>query len=344
MTFTPTMIKPCRTSKLSPKLKRARVIRNANNYRETSVIFDLNILSKMREVINGEISYKNSGLSPLVKELNGLGPICLSPGFALKEASSSISIEIINSFEMFLDIYCKSFEDHPGATKNYDELKSNSSSFEELDKEEQVAHSLTYIGILKIQQIEKLQSDLSPIEKFDEYLSYMSSKANVIGMVEAEAAKYVFSDISQIKDAKMRIISRKIKANFKKGGDSHKKLLERCLNSARDISYYRLTAFQSDVVIDDKAQESWLVTADEGLVHLTNSMYFVPVEGQPKAKHVTYVRHKEQSKSQYWLTCDNTLDELVIQRKMRGNCFDHSTLKNILNCINDLENELLKLY
>jgi hypothetical protein len=344
MTFTPTMIKPCRNSKLSPQLKKAKVIRSANNGRETSVIFDLNILSKMREVINGEISYKNSGLISLVKELNGLGPICLSPGFALKEASSSISIEIVNSFEMFLDTYCKSFEDHPGATKNYDELKSNSSSFAELDKEEQLAHSLTYIGILKIQQIEKLQSDLSPIEKFDEYLSYMSSKANVIGMVEAEAAKYVFSDISQIKDAKIRVINRKIKANFRKGGDSHQKLLERCLNSARDISYYRLTAYQSDVVIDGKAQESWLVTADEGLMHLTNSMYFVPVKGQPKAKHVTYVRDKEQRKNKYWLACDNALDKLVNQRKVLGNCFDDSTLKNILDCINDLEKELLKVY
>ena len=61
-----------------PVLDFARAAKNLRNGVETTVVFDLNILSKMNEVIANVIEYEASGLKPVVSMLNKL-PIVLSP-------------------------------------------------------------------------------------------------------------------------------------------------------------------------------------------------------------------------------------------------------------------------
>ena len=78
MVFSPLIIKPTRARAKLPVLDFARAAKNLRNGVETTVVFDLNILSKMNEVIANVIEYEASGLKPVVSMLNKL-PIVLSP-------------------------------------------------------------------------------------------------------------------------------------------------------------------------------------------------------------------------------------------------------------------------
>ncbi|ELV8644659.1 hypothetical protein QNE66_004379, partial [Vibrio vulnificus] len=117
MAFNPVFIKPARLKHNSPELKKSKVLKNAMSSIETAVIIDLNILSKMNQVVKGEITLKASGLKELVKTLNNVRALCLSPGFALNEAEASYVSDLYSSYETFLERYCRDYIDHPGAIK-----------------------------------------------------------------------------------------------------------------------------------------------------------------------------------------------------------------------------------
>jgi hypothetical protein len=95
----------------------SRAASNARKGIETSIVLDLNILSKMNDVVVKTTTYAASGLESLVKFINKL-PLVLSPGFALNEADKSYIETLWDSWEMFLWEYCPTYVDTPNATKN----------------------------------------------------------------------------------------------------------------------------------------------------------------------------------------------------------------------------------
>ena len=323
--------------------------KSAKELPKTSLILDLNILSKMNEVVKGERTFEDSGLSWLVKFLNSKPGLCPTPGYAIQEVDSDSLNEITASFESFLSTYCKGYFDHPTAIKNYSELINKPKRFQELPLSERYLNSIAYLGILKIQEIWRNDSELEPIDKFVKYTVFMSEKADIVGAIESEAAKYVFFDSSTVKDVKFGLFCKKIKENFKKGGDTHEKLLQRCLNSARDIMYYRLCAHMSGELIDGKKQDTWLVTGDEGLYNLSESIHFVPGIDKSDSKYVTFERHREQKKSDYWKCSDEILVSTIDVRQLHRivsdqDQFTEESYERLLKCVSDLENELSSLY
>ncbi|MFL0797308.1 MAG: hypothetical protein K6L73_07435 [Cellvibrionaceae bacterium] len=345
--FTPRIIKPCRNTAKSPKLKISRCIKNYKKGVETSLFLDLNILSKMREVVDTKIvNYSNSGLMGLVKILNSLPALYLSPGFAISEVRQDYLESLMVAYENFLEKYCPGYVDAHNATKNYKNIKEKPLKFEDFDKSEKYFNSVAYLGILRVQILDRKGLG-DPCYKYESYLSYMMDKANMVGVIESEVAKYVFSDIKSISDQKFRAFSSMIKDNFKKGGNNSENVLINCLNSARDIMYYRATADRSNEYFDGKLQDTWLVTADAGLWKLSESIHFVPnVEGCD-SKYVTFVRNKEQKKSLYWNYCDqitiSNLDFRKLVRELSGHnySFGDSDLDYLLDCISESEDELL---
>ena len=346
--FNPRIIKPSRLQSKSPELKRSRCIKNHLKNVETSLVFDLNILSKMNKVVCGEISINQSGLVGLVTILNKLPALYLTPGFAIAEISHEYLHTVTNSYEVFLDKYCPSYDDAPNATHDYKNLNSKPTEFLKLDKSEKYLNSISYLGILRI-QIEERINQGSQYDKYNEYLSYMINIADMVGVVESEVAKYVFSDYSQIKDQKFKIFSSKIKKNFKKTSSDPKEALKKCLNAARDIMYYRTTADRSNEYIDGKLQDTWLITADDGLCNLTDSIHFLPNMDNSDSKYVSYIRCKEQKKSDYWNYCDDiTIKNLNYRQLVRAitdepEKLEDKDLDKILGYIEDSEDELSKI-
>lgn len=272
----------------------------------------------MNEVEKGDQSLKSSGLTDLVSFLNKTPALCPTPGYAVQEIDANLLIEIMDSFESFLEKYCPDYSDHPNATKNYSDLQEKPREFQKLPLAERCLNSITYLGILKIQLIWRNNSELEPVDKFREYIDYMVHKADMVGAIESEAAKYVFFDGSDAKDKAFKFFCKKIKDNFKKGGTTPEKLLERCLNSARDIMYYRLCAHMSGEFLDGKMQDTWLVTGDEGLSNLSESIHFLPGIEKSDSKYVTFERHKEQKLSEYWSQCDEILTSAVDIRQLKN--------------------------
>ncbi|MCE9686141.1 hypothetical protein LZP73_07910 [Shewanella sp. AS16] len=343
MAFSPVFIKPARLTRKSPDLKKSKVLKNAMNSVETAVIIDLNILSKMNQVVKGEITLNESGLKDLVKTLNNVRGLCLSPGFALNEAEASYVRELYNSYETFLERYCRDYIDHPGAIKTKIE-KENVVQFEELSVGDRYVNAITYLTIVKTQLISRSRQKVSPEEQFYNLLSFLAEKADIIGAVEVEAAKYVFFNTDEVKDVKFRAYCKKIKDNFKKGGNSSEKLLARSLNAARDIVYYRIAAGQQNTYIDGKMQDCWLLTADDGLANLTNSIYFVPQENGEDSKYVTFQRNKEQEKSEYWQYCDHLLEKTIQERRRESSAFTESDFEKLFEVINELELGIKELF
>lgn len=343
MAFNPVFIKPARLVAKNPELKNNKVLHNAINNIETSIVIDLNILSKMNKVIKGDIAFNDSGLKDMVKTLNKVRGLCLSPGFAFNEADAEFLTNINDSYEDFLVKYCKDYIDHPGAIKT--KLETNKpTQFNDLKTADKYVNSITYLTILKIQLISRLDASLRPEEKFAKLISYLDKTVDIVGAIEVEAAKYVFCDLNTIKDVKFRAFCNKIKSNFKKGGNTADKLLQKCLNSARDIVYYRITASQQNSLIDGKVQDCWLLTADDGLANLTSSIYFVPQGNGQDSKYITYNRHKEQEKSNYWKYCDKLALDIVEQRHRYNIQFEESDFDRLLGEIKVLENAISELY
>lgn len=108
-------------------------------------------------------------------------------------------------------------------------------------------------------------------------------------------------------------------------------------------------SFDSSETKDRKLQDVWLVTADEGLANLSNSIHFIPRTEGSDSKYTTLIRNKYQKNSAYWTYCDelyfSTINQRKLERIINGeDDFQESDYKTLLNCIHDLEQELREQY
>lgn len=344
MPFLPSFIKPVHHHDKPPVFSSGKANKNRKRGIETSVVIDLNIISKMKDVIQKKVSYSDSGLACVVKEFNK-SSLCLSPGFSFSEVARESYKELYSSFELFLKIYCPTYIDAPNSIalpldKEYER------SFNVLPLNEQYVHSISYLAMLLIQLIIKKFKCLTPEEKFEKYVDYMVSNADVLSAIETEVAKYCFCDPSRYDDILFKGFCKKIRDNFAKGGGGKEYIVKNALNSASDIIYYRVVAIQSNEELDGVTQDTWLLTADEGLKYIAQSIYFLPSFDGCDYKAVKLVRNKLQKESSYWNYCDNLFEYYNVRR----NFFSFEKLseqeadfkfKHIISCASVLEDALV---
>lgn len=346
MSFSVHIIKPCRMQKNMPLLDKTRTLTNARKFTETSLVLDLNILSKMHEVMTGETKYRESGLFEFVETIKKLPNIYLSPGFATYEVFADMQRDICASFESFLSIYAKKFIDAPNAIRDFLlETPIVKNGFVDLTEGEKYLCAIPYLSMLEIWLITTKHNDLKPHEKYSVYLDFMTTMVNTIGAIENEVAKFVFCNSNDILDKNFQRICKTIKENFNKrpNNDNIDKVLKDRLNAARDIAYYRFTALQSNEFLDGKLQDTWLATGDSGLKELSSFIYFVP-HLESDSKYIACHRNDAQKNSEYWRYCD-ALSDSVCSIRMEYNIMnkDISDFSKIMKAISMLEEEANKI-
>ncbi|WP_297575097.1 hypothetical protein [uncultured Deefgea sp.] len=321
------------------------VLRKLADGIETSVIFDLNVLNYMRDVLLfdfhglcGAHSRPFYDLCDLLKT-NG---IFIVPGFALGEADEKFREELMSSYENFVAEYAPSFVN----SYNHTELNSSkgpSRIFSKLAEGEQLLISVSYLSMLKIYQIQSECKSSTGYEKFDIYMEFMDNLVSMVGAFEVEVAKHSFSDAKTGYDD-FDNASKIISDNFKKSGSGEKKLMS-LLNQSRDLMYLRIPGLMSDYDYDERLQECWLVTLDEGLFYLSQNIYFHPKDGF-NAMYVHIESHPARSKSSYWKYVDNQMDSVIEDRFSKGISTSeyHASephLKEILKLTKELESWVL---
>ncbi len=187
-------------------------------------------------------------------------------------------------------------------------------------------------------------TNLTPEGKFEKYVEYMSTNADMLSAIESEVARYCFFDRTHEKNIAFKNFSEVIRDNFIKGGKAEKKLMK-ALNPARDIMYYRAVAMQSSRALDGKVQDTWLVTADDGLKNLSQSIYFLPGFDGSDSKAVKFVRNQSQKQSSYWRYCDALFEDTVLRRMGRQSSDqcdsdDKKQFQRLFDCIAEQEARL----
>ncbi|WP_175771180.1 hypothetical protein [Burkholderia ambifaria] len=346
MSFQPVAIKPSRAHAALPELKFSRVAKNARKGVETTVVLDLNILSKMNEVMSGKSSFETSGLKSMVTKFNSL-PVTLSPGFALAEVDETYADALWNAWEAFLAKYCPRFVDTPNSTREK-ENHGRGRRFDALPEGDRYVQAITYLAIVTIHIIAASEQYRSPEERFSSYVDYMCTHADMLSAIEAEVARYCFFSVTDEGDKAFWNFARVIRENFMKPGRPEIRL-EKALNSARDITYYRATAMHSNEDFDGRTQDTWLFTADDGLKNLARSIFFVPGFDGSDSKVVRIVRGPVQKKSSYWTYCDELFARVNTERTRvlvgaKEPEWHEGQFQKIFDCIKQQEDVLREMY
>lgn len=351
MAYYPTFIKPSRFEDGTPSLNQSRIFLNGLLGIETSIVLDLNVLSRMNKVIEGEIQFEDSGLSDLVTLFNK-NPVFITPGFGLGEADNHYILDLVNSYELFIEQYCPEYKNTPNCLN--DSLnRKRSRKYIELEEGDKYMVSISYMSMLAVQIIAKENEELSPEEKFSKYIEYMIDEVDMLAAIEAEVAKIWFYDRSKVEDSGFKKSCAIIRDNFNKGGKGYGRL-EYILNSARDLVYYWATARKDGEYIEDGgAQDTWLVTGDEALIELTKYIHYIPRDGY-RSKFVAFPPIPEKETSSYWRYCDelfiNTVnDRQETREETEEKTGEETTLSEqdwgkIFSSISDLEKKVLKYW
>lgn len=348
MPFSVKIIKPCRTEETTPTLNFTITSGNVTRGIETSLVLDLNILSKMHEVIIGKNSYEESGLADFILSINKLPGIYLVPGFAIYEVAFKMQRDICDSFDKFLSLYAPQFIDAPNTIYNFLNEKNSieeNINFHNLSEGEKHICAIPYLSILTIWCINAQYPTLKPKEKYSSYIEYMKTVVNTIGAIENEIAKFIFFDINECSDINFKKTCKIIRNNFNKKPNTKnfQQISKDRLNIARDIAYYRVTALKSNQYLDGKLQDTWLVTGDEGIKELSNFVYFIP-HIESDSKYIKYYRNQVQKESDYWIYCDTLSDSIgFIRRKYNSMNDDVSDMNIIFKNILRLE-DIIKVY
>ncbi|MCE8019313.1 hypothetical protein HOP51_04145 [Halomonas sp. MCCC 1A11036] len=339
----PTFIKPSRTMDEVQPLSQAVTILNSLRGVETSVVLDLNILNMMRSVMSGDSTLDEENLSGLVDFFNS-NLVCITPGFAFREADKEYVAGLRADYEKFMSWYCPGYIDTPNCTHDFGK-RARSREFKRLGRGDRYTLVIMYTAMLAIQVISKEPQGASPEQKFSAYLDFMRTDADMVSAIEAEVAKYFFFDRTRVRDESFRSRCKIIRDNFNKGGKGRGRL-QYTLNYARDLAYYRFTALQDGKPLDGVVQDCWLVTADQALIEIAKSIYFYPCEGEA-AKFVALARNEEQERSDYWTYCDELFQSAVVRRQRSGKSLARMTKKSwkkLFSSQRRLENKVLEYW
>lgn len=279
---------------------------------ETSIILDLNILNLLKEAVDPASDMPDSErhLSE-IQALFNTPFLFLTAGMALGEADQSYLESLHDAYEKYLEKFCPGYIDAPNATQNYTSGQ-RSRKFASLPEVEQQMFSISYLALLKIHDIISSFPSSSGEAKFDSFLEYMDGVANFVPALEAEIAKYCFSEAHNTDDVDFAKTCKAIKNNFNKGGRGEKRI-DRILNGARDVMYLRGTAMMDGKNLDGRQQDTWLLTCDQGIASLARAIYFYPRHGEA-SKYVTFAEFDSRGRRSYWRYVDSELQRLLQTR------------------------------
>lgn len=316
MARTPILLKPSRLIEAQPILQVQKVLANVAAGIETCIVLDLNVLNLMKSALD-----PLSDLLPAERSLPELQAIFnipflfLTPGMALGEADESYLESLHEAYEKYLEAYCPGYVDAPNATQNY-ASRQRSRKFTGLPKVEQQMFSVSHLALLRIHDILLSEPEASGEAKFDMFLEFMDGVADFVPALEAEIAKYCFSETQSGEGADFVATCKAIKSNFNKGGSGSKRV-ERILNGTRDVMYLRSTAMMDGESLDGRQQDTWLLTCDQGIAALAGAIYFYPKDGEA-SKYVAQTGFDSRTKFSYWRYVDSELQRLLQTRLREG--------------------------
>jgi hypothetical protein len=316
MARTPFLIKPSRLTEAQPVLHPQKVIANIAAGIETCVVLDLNLLNLMKSAVDPLSDLLPAERSlPEVQAIFNIPFLFLTPGMALGEADESYLESLHEAYEKYLEVFCPGYVDAPNAIRNYTS-RQHSRKFTGLPEVEQQMFSVSHLALLRIHDILLSEPKASGEAKFDMFLEYMDGVANFVPALEAEIAKYCFSEARSGEGADFATTCKAIKNNFNKGGRGSKRV-ERILNGARDVMYLRSTALMDGKSLDGRQQDTWLLTCDQGIAALAGAIYFYPKDGEA-SKHVAPAEFDSRTKCSYWRYVDSALQQLLQNRLCEG--------------------------
>lgn len=312
------LVKGSRLSHTHPILNSEVVERNALVGFDTTLMFDLNILSNMQMVLKTERSLSETGLQGVIDILNQTRGLHLMPGMGLAEASDQHIANLSQSFEEFLRVYCPTCGDTPQTKRDHllqSVVLGRPKSYMELSEGHRIGIGHHYLSMLKVRQLDKRQ-DLRAYEKFVRYVDFFCDEVDVFGGLGTEVAKYVFFNVASADEEDFRDHCKTIKENFRKPTGSHEKLLRVCMNSAFDLFYYGLSSHIPAFELDGRKQDLWLLTGDEGLARLTDSIFYFGNflgGGMSAAGNIPH-----RNKYEYFVDCDELVADRSQARVLKG--------------------------
>lgn len=240
------------------------------------------------------------------------------PGMGLAEASDQHVVSLSQSFEEFLRVYCPTYGDTPQTKRDHllqGIALSRPKSYMELSEGHRIGVGHHYLSMLKIRQLDKRQ-DLRSYDKFVAFVDFFCDEVDVFGGLGTEVAKYVFFNPASVDEEDFRSHCKSIKENFKKSAGNHEKLLRVCINSAFDLLYYDLSSHIPAFELDGRKQDLWLLTGDEGLAKLADSVFYIGNlfgGGMSAVGDIPY-----RDKYEYFVDCDELVADRSRARVLRG--------------------------
>lgn len=256
------------------KLDMTRVIENKNKNIETSIYFDLNILSHMKDVMMKKKKLEETELPYLINLINNLEDIYLSAGMALKEVDYAYALDIQTHYNNFCDKYFNGISDAYNAIP-YNPPEHKINSFFDYEISTQQNLSLPYAIILNIHYINKKYKDKDPSERFAIFADSVFSEINCFDMLACTIAMLIFSESETSSETIKRL-----KKNFMKRHSDPKFTIKNSLNASWDLIFYRNIAFCEYASYDPqntgftRPQDTWGITADKGVKALSDLLFY----------------------------------------------------------------------
>jgi hypothetical protein len=99
-------------------------------------------------------------------------------------------------------------------------------------------------------------------------------------------------------------------------------------------------------MLDDKLQDTWLLTSDAGLAALCASFYFVPMDGE-RAKFTSVASSRTREITGYWRYVDRACSRLLAERAQarRGeqDFVDEAFITRVSNLALELNDRLTRV-
>lgn len=259
------------------ELTALRALENHQNYIETDIYFDLNIISHIRkfmeneQIFDKEINIVNLNepidssllrtqkiIKEVLTKIRSLPGVFISSGGAFFESHENFRVKNYESYEMFLQKYAPRFVNSYDNIDSLENIK-NSENFYRL--------KVGYLNILLIQYINIVYENFSPMEKFLLYLEKFDKYVVPIDGLGSLVAKFAFWGRENLQGDERCFLD-----NFLKRSNSKDKLFSNSLNAAQDLHHFFIVAFldcQKVMRTSDVKKDTWLMTADKGLYLLS---------------------------------------------------------------------------
>jgi len=259
-----------------PQLNPVKVGYNFSNRIETTLVLDANILIAMEKVVkkgNKWALLKEYGLRNLVTFLQKcpLQSVCISPGISLEEMPPAIAEISRGYYEEFCRVHLPGFIDIPNCVHKSYSGKDRNYGFQDLDKQARAILAIPFVSLIFLIVIDRKK--VQPADKFQEYLSNMASRLDILSAKEIEIAKYCFSEPAANSRSLINI-RRILRRNFLKTEKDRlpkniEEVMKVAFNGACDLHLINSANIVDQNGIDGVKQDCWIATQDKKLVEFS---------------------------------------------------------------------------